>query len=53
LAHTAGHNRAQVIRKAVLYDFRKVDLEEKTEEPPCENMWRDWPGIRENEAVNR
>lgn len=47
LAHSVGHNRSKVIRKAVLYDFRRVDLEEKTGEPPCENMWRDWPGIRE------
>ena len=53
LAHAAGSNRSRVIRKAVLYDFRRVDLEEKTGEPPCGNMWRDWPGILENEAVNR
>jgi len=51
LAHTAGYNRSQVIRKAVLYDFMKLDLEEKTGEPPCENMWRDWPGILEGKAV--
>ncbi len=53
LAHTAGHNRSQVIRKAVLYDFRKVDLEEKTKEPPCEDMWRDWPGVQQSDTVSK
>ncbi len=42
LGHSAGHNRSRQIRQAVLYDFRKTDLERTQEEPPCEDMWRDW-----------
>ena len=45
LAHSAGHNRSPQIRKAVLYDFRRKDMEQTMEEPPCEDMWRDWPGV--------
>ena len=45
LAHAAGHNRSRQIRKAVLYDFRRKDMEQVMEEPPSQDMWRDWPGI--------
>lgn len=45
IGHAAGHNYSGQIRQAVLYDFRKTDLSETQEEPPQENMWRDWPGI--------
>lgn len=44
LGHSVGHNRSTRIRQAVLYDFRKQDLNDT--EPPCEEMWRDWPGVR-------
>ena len=30
------------IRKAVLYDFRKKDIEKTADELPQEEMWRDW-----------
>lgn len=46
MGHAAGHNRSKQIRQAVLYDFRKKDLEQTMEEPPCEDMWRDWDGIQ-------
>ena len=26
--------------------FRKTELSETQEEPPNEDMWRDWPGIK-------
>jgi hypothetical protein len=42
LAHTAGHNRSRQIRQAVLYDFRKKDIEQTVDEPPQKDMWRDW-----------
>jgi hypothetical protein len=45
IGHMAGHNYSRQIRQAVLYDFRKIDLEETQEEPPCEDMWRDWEGV--------
>lgn len=44
LGHSVGHNRSTRIRQAVLYDFVKQDL--NVDEPPCEDMWRDWPGVR-------
>jgi hypothetical protein len=50
LGHSAGHNRSKRIRKAVLYDFCKKDLEKTTDEPPCEDMWRDWHGIHQIDA---
>ena len=46
IGHAAGHNYSQQIRQAVLYDFRKTELEQTQEEPPNEDMWRDWPGIK-------
>ena len=46
IGHAAGHNYSQQIRQAVLYDFRKTELERTQEEPPNEDMWRDWPGIK-------
>ncbi len=42
LAHAARHNRSRQIRQAVLYDFRKKDIEITADEPPQEDMWRDW-----------
>lgn len=46
LGHSAGHNRSKTIRMAVLYDFKRTDLAEVQDEPPPEDMWRDWPGVR-------
>ena len=46
IGHAAGQNFSNQIRQAVLYDFCKKDLEQTQEEPPCEDMWRDWPGIQ-------
>ena len=45
LAHSAGNNRSREIRKAVLGDLGRIDIEHTMNEPPCEDMWRDWPGI--------
>ncbi len=42
LAHSGGHNRSRQIRMAVFYDFRKQDLDEKSDLPPAEDMWEDW-----------
>ena len=42
LGHMAGHNYSARIRQAVLYDFRRTDLEEMQELPPPQDMWRDW-----------
>ena len=38
----AGHNYTRRVRQAVLYDFRKTQLEQTQHEPPAEDMWRDW-----------
>lgn len=46
LGHSAGHNRSANIRQAVLYDFKRKDLEGRLGTPPQENMWADWPGLR-------
>jgi hypothetical protein len=48
LAHSAGSNRSKGIRKAVLGDYVKKDIERTMNEPPCEDMWEDWPGIPSN-----
>ena len=45
LAHASGRNRSKVIRKAVLADYEKHDLEASMNEPPCKDMWQHWPGI--------
>ncbi|MFT4677281.1 MAG: hypothetical protein ACJAX5_000505 [Patiriisocius sp.] len=44
LGHMAGFNYAETptIRQAVLYDFCKTDLDTCRQDPPQENMWRDW-----------
>ena len=42
LGHMAGHNYSCRIRQAVLYDFRRTDLEAVQDQPPPEDMWRDW-----------
>lgn len=48
IAHAAAPNGSKQIRKAVLCDFRKTDLAWTKEEPPCDDMWRDWSdAIRE------
>ncbi len=44
LAHTAGHNQSTHIRLAVLYDFRRGDIEDVQAQSPRQNMWQDWPG---------
>ncbi|MCZ6636448.1 MAG: phytanoyl-CoA dioxygenase family protein [bacterium] len=50
IGHTASPNGSRQIRQAVLYDFRKKDLVRTMEEPPCEDMWRDWSdAVREME----
>ena len=38
----ASPNTSRQLRQAVLYDFVKKDLEETQQEPPQEEMWRDW-----------
>ena len=45
LAHAVGHNRSRQIWQAVLYDFRRKDMDQVMKEPPSQDMWRDWPGI--------
>lgn len=42
IGHSAGHNRTRQIRQAVLYDFKKRDLEETQDQPPGDDMWIDW-----------
>ena len=42
LAHMAGHNYSKKIRLAILYDFKKKDLDEGRTNPPLKNMWSDW-----------
>ncbi|MEO2175251.1 MAG: phytanoyl-CoA dioxygenase family protein [bacterium] len=41
-AHMAGHNYTHVIRQAVLYDFKRTDLDTCRMDPPQDDMWRDW-----------
>ncbi len=42
LGHMASPNTSRQLRQAVLYDFVKTDIEETQQEPPLEDMWRDW-----------
>jgi len=42
LGHSAGHNRSRQIRQAVLYDFKKYNLEERQAVPTPPDMWTDW-----------
>ena len=42
VAHMAGHNYTNKIRQAVLYDFKKKDLDESRTKPPQDDMWGDW-----------
>ena len=42
LAHTGPPNTTWRIRRAVLYEFTKQDIEQTQLEPPQKNMWRDW-----------
>ena len=46
LAHSAGHNRTERIRQAVLFDYKRKDLDEKLETPPQDDMWTDWDGVK-------
>jgi len=46
IGHSAGHNRTRRIRQAILYDFRRKNLDDLLETPPQENMWQDWDGLR-------
>ena len=48
LAHSVGSNRSRGIRKAVLGDYAKKNIERTMNEPPCEDMWEEWPGIPSN-----
>ena len=53
LGHMAAHNRTRRIRQAVLSDFRKKDLERTQEEPPADDMWKDWsPAVRQAPVTN-
>ena len=40
----ASPNTSRQLRQAVLYDFRKKDIEQTQQEPPQKDMWRDWSG---------
>jgi hypothetical protein len=42
IGHSAGHNRGRRIRQAVLYDFKKLDLEASQDLPSGDDMWADW-----------
>ena len=42
LGHMAGHNYTGRIRQAVLYDYKKRDLEDVQGQPPCADMWQHW-----------
>ena len=42
MAHMARPNRSRQIRKAVLFDFSKRDLESTKDAPVPEDMWIDW-----------
>ncbi|MEM7033873.1 MAG: phytanoyl-CoA dioxygenase family protein [Chloroflexota bacterium] len=46
LGHSAGHNRSKNIRQAVLYDYRRRDLDDLLDSSPQPDMWRDWPGVK-------
>ncbi len=43
IGHSVGHNRSAQIRQAVLYDYKRIDLDEDA--PTQKNIWADWPGI--------
>lgn len=47
MGHSSGFNHSRQIRQAVLYDFRRADLQQVQDDPPPADMWRDWPGISE------
>lgn len=42
LGHMAAHNSTRRIRQAVLYDYRRHDLESIQDEPPAQDMWIHW-----------
>lgn len=42
LGHMASPNTSGQLRQAVLYDYLKTDIEQAQQEPPQEDMWRDW-----------
>ena len=44
MGHSVGHNRTGRIRQAVLYDYKRADLDENA--TPGGDMWIDWPGVR-------
>ncbi|MBV7334959.1 phytanoyl-CoA dioxygenase family protein [Chloroflexi bacterium TSY] len=46
IGHSAGHNRTHRIRQAVLYDFKRKDLDQSLDNPPHEDMWHHWDGVR-------
>ena len=45
LAHGVGYNHSKSIRKAVLGELKKRDLEETITNPPAQNMWDSWSGM--------
>ena len=51
LGHMASPNTSRQLRQAVLYDFVKTDIEQTQQEPPQEDMWRDWSD--EMRAIDR
>lgn len=42
LVHMAGQNHSKVMRRAVLGDFARDDLDTLRLDPPQRDMWRDW-----------
>ena len=42
LAHMASPNSTCNVRQAVLYDFKKTDINQTQLGPPLDNMWEDW-----------
>ena len=42
LGHMASPNTSRQLRQAVLYDFVKKEIERTQQEPPRQDMWRDW-----------
>lgn len=50
LVHMAGENHSPLMRRAVLADFSRKDLDQLRLDPPQEDMWRDWSqALRESE----
>ncbi|MFT5366126.1 MAG: hypothetical protein ACI8V2_001073 [Candidatus Latescibacterota bacterium] len=52
IGHTASPNHSRQIRKAVLYDFSRSNLPYVQEEPPVDDMWRDWSDAVRNVEID-